>query len=53
VRELTELGIAVEGHFGAPQDLEWAYSGGRLFLLQSRKITGFSPVTSGPHFKTP
>jgi phosphoenolpyruvate synthase/pyruvate phosphate dikinase len=53
VRELAELGIAVEGHFGEPQDLEWAYSGGRLFLLQSRKITGFAPLTSHPHFKTP
>jgi pyruvate,water dikinase len=42
VRELAELGIAVEEHFGAPQDVEWAYSKGRLFLLQSRKIAGLA-----------
>ena len=46
VRELAETGIAVEEHFGMPQDIEWAYSEGRLYLLQSRKISGFAPVQS-------
>jgi len=46
VRELAELGIAVEGHFGAPQDIEWAYSKGKLFLLQSRKIAGLARAAS-------
>ena len=46
VRELAELGIAVEEHFGGPQDIEWAYSKGKRFLLQSRKIAGFAPVAS-------
>jgi pyruvate,water dikinase len=45
VRELAELGMAVEVHFGEPQDLEWAYSGGKPFLLQSRKIAGLPPDT--------
>jgi rifampicin phosphotransferase len=40
VRELAALGVAVEEYFGEPQDVEWAYSKGKLFLLQSRKIAG-------------
>ena len=46
VRELAELGIAVEEHFGTPQDIEWAYSKGKLFLLQSRKIAGLARAAS-------
>jgi len=46
VRELAELGIAVEEHFGTPQDVEWAYSRGKLFLLQSRKIAGLARAVS-------
>lgn len=42
VRELAELGMALEEHFGAPQDVEWAYSEGKLFLLQSRRIAGLA-----------
>jgi phosphohistidine swiveling domain-containing protein len=46
VRELAELGLAVEEHFGIPQDIEWAYSKGKLFLLQSRKIAGLDRAAS-------
>ena len=37
----TVFGLArrAEGHFGAPQDVEWTYRGERLSLLQSRAIT--------------
>jgi phosphohistidine swiveling domain-containing protein len=37
--ELWKLAIAVERLAGFPQDIEWATSGGRVFLLQSRPIT--------------
>jgi pyruvate,water dikinase len=37
--ELWKLAISVERHAGFPQDIEWATSGGRVFLLQSRPIT--------------
>lgn len=37
--ELHALGSKCEEHFGGPQDIEWAYAGGKLFLLQSRPIT--------------
>jgi pyruvate,water dikinase len=36
---LAELGRRLEEHFGAPQDVEWAIAGGRVYLLQSRPVT--------------
>lgn len=39
VKAVAELARRVEAHFGAPQDIEWAYRGGRLYLLQARPIT--------------
>jgi len=37
---LVEVGRRVEGHFGSPQDIEWAINhGGELFVLQSRPVT--------------
>ena len=39
VVKLWELGRRAEGHFGSPQDIEWAIADGELFLLQSRPIT--------------
>ena len=40
IRKLVELGIEVEAQMGgAPQDIEWAISGGELYLLQSWPIT--------------
>lgn len=39
MRELLRLGLALEKHCGAPQDIEWAIDGqGRISLLQSRPI---------------
>ena len=40
---LAKLAIKIEEAFGAPQDIEWASSGGRLVLLQSRPITSLPP----------
>lgn len=36
---LGVLGLAVEAHYGAPQDIEWAMAGERTVLVQSRPIT--------------
>jgi pyruvate,water dikinase len=44
LRDLAALARAAEAHFGAPQDLEWALAGGRLYLLQSRPITTLFPL---------
>ncbi len=40
LRTLAEVGRRVELEFGEPQDIEWAARDGRLWLLQSRPITG-------------
>jgi rifampicin phosphotransferase len=32
--DLARLGIQVAKHFGRPQDIEWAYAEGRVWLLQ-------------------
>ncbi|MCP3164623.1 phosphoenolpyruvate synthase [Myxococcus qinghaiensis] len=39
VLELARLGLRVERHYDAPQDIEWAEEGGRLYLVQSRPVT--------------
>ena len=44
IEELVTLALKAEAHFGGvPQDIEWAYSGGKLFMLQSRPITNLPP----------
>jgi pyruvate,water dikinase len=42
VIEVARLGVRVEAHYGAPQDLEWAEEGGRFYLVQTRPITTLS-----------
>jgi|TARA_A100001037_G_scaffold306861_1_gene357527 pyruvate,water dikinase len=37
--DLTELGELIEGHYGSPQDIEWAIYNDKIYLLQSRPIT--------------
>lgn len=39
LRQLVDLGLRVEKHFGSPRDLEWAFAGQTLYLLQARPIT--------------
>ena len=46
ILELARLGAQVEAQLypGQPQDIEWAWAGGRLHLLQSRAITSLIPL---------
>jgi rifampicin phosphotransferase len=45
VRTLANLGAKVEGHYGAPQDIEWAIDiSGHLWLTQTRPITTLFPL---------
>jgi rifampicin phosphotransferase len=37
--ELADLGRRVEEIYGSPCDIEWAWTGGRFWLLQARPIT--------------
>ncbi len=41
--ELARLGQRAQQHFGRPQDIEWAVSGGVLYVLQSRPMTALPP----------
>lgn len=36
---LAELGLSLEQTYGTAQDIEWAISGGEVYLLQSRPVT--------------
>lgn len=47
LRALCALGRRAEEHAGAPQDVEWAAEGGRLWLLQARPITTLWPLPEG------
>jgi pyruvate, water dikinase len=48
ILELARLGIRVEEHYGAPQDMEWAYADDGLWLVQSRPITTLGPEEPWP-----
>ena len=41
---VASLARAAQERFGSPQDIEWAYAGGQLFLLQARPITTLGVV---------
>ena len=44
IKELVTLALKAEAHFkGLPQDIEWAYAEGKLYMLQSRPITNLPP----------
>ncbi|MGO8929814.1 MAG: PEP/pyruvate-binding domain-containing protein [Limisphaerales bacterium] len=40
---LADLLVWVEESYAFPQDIEWAFAGGKLWLLQSRPITTIPP----------
>jgi phosphohistidine swiveling domain-containing protein len=45
VAAVADLARSAAAHFGRPEDVEWAFSGGELYLLQSRPMTALpSPV---------
>ena len=44
ISQVTALGQRVQQEYGSPQDIEWAFAAGRLYLLQARAITSLFPV---------
>ena len=42
--ELTDVIVRIEALYGLPMDIEWAFAGGRLFVLQARPITAYVPL---------
>jgi phosphohistidine swiveling domain-containing protein len=47
VREAVRLALDVEARDGRPQDVEWAWDGTRVWVVQARPITVSGPVTDG------
>ncbi len=39
LQHLLQLGCELEKKYEHPQDIEWAYAGGKFYLLQTRNIT--------------
>lgn len=39
VGAIAAIGMEIEAHYDAPQDIEWCYVDGELFIVQSRPIT--------------
>ena len=46
LKELAQLGLRVESHYGQPMDIEWALADGQFALLQARYITTPSSSTA-------
>ncbi len=44
IKSLAELGIAIEKHYGHPQDIEWCLEKGQFYIVQSRAITSLFPL---------
>ena len=39
IRKLTETAAEIERHYHRPMDIEWAFAGQKLYILQARAIT--------------
>jgi pyruvate,water dikinase len=46
VKDLAAIGRQVEEHYGKAQDIEWAFEGGKFYIVQSRPVTTVA-ATSG------
>lgn len=40
VRELAQLGREIHEHYNQPQDIEWAIDDSRVYIVQTRPVTG-------------
>jgi pyruvate,water dikinase len=48
VTALAQLGMAIDVHYGGPQDIEWAIGGGSTFVVQTRPITAVEKPSGHP-----
>lgn len=39
IKELADIVVTIENHYGFPCDIEWAYEAGKFYIVQSRPIT--------------
>ena len=50
IQELTDEMCRIEALYKQPMDIEWAFAGGRLYVLQARPITTYFPLA--PEMRT-
>jgi phosphohistidine swiveling domain-containing protein len=52
--QLARMGDSIARRFGRPQDIEWAWADGKIFILQSRPITALpEPPARRGRFELP
>lgn len=44
IKELSDIAIKIENHYGHPQDIEWGMEAKKLYIVQSRPVTTLKPV---------
>lgn len=44
ILQLAATGLQIQKDYALPQDIEWAFANGRLYVLQSRAITSLYPL---------
>ena len=44
---LARMAATIEGHYGSPQDVEFAWEDGRAWIVQSRPITTLGDEVPG------
>jgi pyruvate,water dikinase len=44
ILQLELIGRKIEKHFDCPQDIEWCFSDGKFYIVQSRPITTLYPI---------
>lgn len=47
LNEVVDWALRLEARFGCPQDVEWAYDGEQLYLVQARPITTVPDAVGG------
>jgi pyruvate,water dikinase len=41
ISKLVKVGKEIEKRYGKPQDIEWTYEGGKIWIVQTRPVTTF------------
>ena len=44
ILQLAEIGYQIQKEYSFPQDIEWAFAGDKLYILQARPITSLYPL---------
>jgi len=50
IKQLIEVAAKIQKFFGMPQDIEWCFKDGELYVLQSRPITRDFNIARQEHF---